>query len=74
MGPTYKVDVELEGVKIRALVDNGSQVMLMRSELLPRIKEHNNWTLEQCQHKNQPMKAQPIGVTGQNFQLLPWRQ
>ena len=41
----HKVDVEVEGVKIRALVDNGSQVTLVTSELLPKVKEHNNWTL-----------------------------
>ena len=40
VGPTFKVDVEIEGVKTRALVDNGSQVTLVRSELLPRVKEH----------------------------------
>ena len=34
VGPTFKVDVEVEGVKTRALVDNGSQVTLVRGELL----------------------------------------
>ena len=67
VGPTFKVDVEVEGVKIRALVDNGSQITLVRSELLPRIKEHNSWTLEQCHQKNRPMKAQPIGASGQKL-------
>ena len=41
--------------------------MLMRSELLPRMKEHNNWTLKQYHQKNQPMKAQPIGASEQEL-------
>ena len=41
VSPTFKVDVEVAGVKTLALVDNGSQVVLMRSKLLPGIKEHN---------------------------------
>ena len=64
VGPTFKVDVEVEGVKTRALVDNGSQVTLVRAELLPRVREHNGWTLEQCHQKNLPIKAQPIGASG----------
>ena len=46
-GPTYKVDVTVEGLKTRALIDNGSQVSLVRTEMLPRLKEMNNWTLEE---------------------------
>ena len=71
------MDVEVEGVKTRALVDNGSQVTLVRSELLPRIKEHNDWTLEQCHQRNRPIKAQPIGVSGQDLgatSVVVWRQ
>ena len=67
VGPTFKVDVEVEGVKTRALVDNGSQVTLVRGELLPRLREHNGWTLEQCHQKNLPIKAQPIGASGQEL-------
>ena len=48
-------------------MDNGSQVTLVRSELLPRIKEDNGWTLEQCHHRNWPMEAQPIGASGQDL-------
>ena len=54
VGPAYKVNVVIEGVKTRALIDNGSQVLLVRRELLPSIKEHNNWTLEQCHEKDRP--------------------
>ena len=38
VGPTFKVDVKVEGVKTRALVHNGSQATLARSELLPRVR------------------------------------
>lgn len=48
-------------------MDNGSQVTLVRGELLPRIKEHNGWTLKQCHQKNLPIKAQPIGASGQEL-------
>ena len=41
-GPTYKVDVTVEGLKTRALIDNGSQVSLVRTEMLPRLKKLNN--------------------------------
>lgn len=67
VGPTFKVDVEVEGVKTRALVDNGSQVTLVRGELLPRVREHNGWTLGQCHQKNLLIKAQPIGASGQEL-------
>ena len=30
VGPTYKVDVTIEGVKTRALLDHGSQVSIVR--------------------------------------------
>jgi len=40
-GPTYKIDIEVEGVKTRALLDSGSQVTLVRAELLPLIERHN---------------------------------
>ena len=41
VGPTFKVDVEVEGVKTRAIADNGSQVTLVRTELFPKVREHN---------------------------------
>ena len=62
-----KVDVKVEGVKTRALVDNGSQVTLVRRELLHRIKEHNGWKLEQCHQKNCLMEAKQIGTSGQDL-------
>ena len=67
VGPAYKVHVVIEGVKTRSLIDNESQVSLIRRELLPRIQEHNNWTLEQCHDKDCPLKAQPIGASGQEL-------
>ena len=48
-------------------MDNGSEVTLVRNELLPKIKEHNDWTLEQCHQWNRPIEAQPIGASGQDL-------
>ena len=67
VGPTFKLDVEVEDLKTQALVDNGSQVTVVRSELLARIKEHNGWTLEHCHQRNWPMEAQPISASGQDL-------
>ena len=64
-GPTYKVDVTVEGLKTRALIDNGSQVSLVRSEMLLRLKELNNWTREDCQKRTHQMVSQPVGAGGQ---------
>ena len=38
-GPSYKVNVVVEGVKTRGFLDHGAQVSLIRKELLPTIKE-----------------------------------
>ena len=74
-GPTYKVDVTVEGMKTRALVDNGSQVSLVRTEMLPRLKDLNNWTMEECKKKTQ-MVTQPVGAGSQVYwepgRLLPY--
>ena len=51
-GPTYKAGVIVEGVKVRALLDHGAQVSLVHKELLPKIKERNGWTLEECHDRN----------------------
>ena len=48
-------------------MDNGSQVTLVRSELLPKVKEYNGWTLEQCHQRNRPMETQPIEASGQEL-------
>ena len=42
-GPTYKAGVIVEGVKVRALLDHGAQVSLVRKELLPMIRERLKW-------------------------------
>ena len=43
-GPTYKIDIEVEGVKTPALLDSGSQVTLVRAELLTLIEQHKGGT------------------------------
>ena len=54
-------------MKTRALLDNGSQVTLVRSELLAKIRAQNSWPLEQCHKKNYLMNTQPIGASGQEL-------
>ena len=64
-GPTYKVLVEVNGVKTHALLDQGAQVSLARKELLPLIKEKNKWSVNQCDTRNLKMSGQPIGAGGE---------
>ena len=63
-GPVYKVNVELEGVRTRALLDHGAQVSLLRSQLLPVVKEKKGWTLDQCHLRNLKLDQQPVGAEG----------
>ena len=60
-GPTFKVNVEVEGVKTRALLVNGSQVTLVRDELLPKIA---GWIPNQRQEQDSSVMTQPIGASG----------
>ena len=63
-GSTYKAGVIVEGVKVRALLDHGAQVSLVRKELLPVIRERNGWTLEECHDRNCKLEGQPTGAGG----------
>ena len=70
VGPTYKVNVTVEGYKIRALLDHGSQVSIVRRQMLPRIQELNNWPTATCVAKNMPLRTHPVGATGQRLGAL----
>jgi len=63
-GPTYKVDLIVDGVKTRGFMDHGAQVSLVRKELLPAIREANNWSLQESHKRNLEMGAQPVGAAG----------
>ena len=63
-GPTHRVNVVVEGIQSRALIDNGSQISLVCTEMLPKLKELNNWTLEECKSKTSMMICQPQGAGG----------
>lgn len=63
-GPTYKLDVVVEGLKSRTLVDNGSQISLVRTEMLPKLKEINSWSMEECKNKTSKVVSQPLGAGG----------
>ena len=64
-GPAYKVIVQVEGVRTRALIDFGAQVTLVRSQMLPKMKEKSSWTIEECHSHNRPLEQQPVGAGGE---------
>ena len=66
-GPTYKVDIVVDGVRTQALLDHGAQVSLARKQLLPVIKERNEWSVEQCQARNLTLAGQPQGAGGHDL-------
>ena len=63
-GPTYKVDIDVNGIKTRGFLDHGAQVTLVRKELLPAIGEKHDWSLEERHKRNLKMKSQPVGASG----------
>ena len=64
VGPAYKVEVTVEGVRTRALLDHGAQVTIVRRQLLGKAKEKHKWPVETCRSKEIPLEKQPIGATG----------
>ena len=66
-GPTYMVDIEVNGVKTRSFLDHGVQVTLVQKELLPVIGEKHGWPLEERHKRNLKMEPQPVGATGINL-------
>ena len=69
-GPTNKAGVIVEGVKVRALLDHRAQVSLVSKELLPKIRERNKWTLEECHDRNCKLERQLTGAGGKKWQNL----
>ena len=66
-GPTYKVDIVVDGIKTRALLDHGAQVSLARKQLLSVVKERNNWSVEQYQARTLTLEGQPQGAGGHDL-------
>ena len=64
IGSVYKVDISIHGIPTRALIDSGSQVCIVRQQLLPIIKEKCNWKLSDCLTQNLPLNTQPVGAEG----------
>ena len=67
VGPTYKINVTVEGIPTRAILDHGSQVTIVRRQLLPLIREKYEWSDEKCKTKNIPLEAQPVGAMGKEL-------
>ena len=66
-GPTYKVDIVVEGFKTRALLDNGSQVSLVRAGMLPKIEQRNNWGSDKLSSRTCSVESQPKGAGGEEL-------
>ena len=64
IGSVYKVDISIHGIPTRALIDSGSQVCIVRQQLLSIIKEKCNWKLSDCLTRNLPLNTQPVGAKG----------
>ena len=64
IGSMYKVDITIGGVPTRALMDSGSQVCIVRKQLLPIVKDKYNWSLSDCLVHNLPLNNQPVGAEG----------
>ena len=62
IGSVYKVNITIHGVPTRALIDSGSQVCIIRQQMLPIIKEKCNWDLSDWVSRNLPLNAQPVGA------------
>ena len=64
IGSIYKVDITIYRVPTRALIDSGSQVCIVRQQLLPIVKDKCNWSLSDCLVHNLPPNNQPVGAEG----------
>ena len=64
IGSVYKVNITIHGVPTRALIDSGSQVCIIRQQMLPIIKEKCNWDLSDLVSRNLPLNTQPVGAEG----------
>ena len=62
-GPVYKINIEVEGVRIRALLDHGAQVWLLRCwSNFKSLLWH--WTLDQSHRRDLKLDQQPVGAEG----------
>ena len=55
----------IDKMKVGTLLDHRAQVSLV--ELLPKIQEKNNWTLEECHVRNCDVEGQPTGASVQTL-------
>ena len=64
VGSVYKVDVIVGGIPTRAFIDSGSQVCIVRKQLLPYIKEKQNWSVSNCLARHLSLDTQPLEQRG----------
>ena len=64
VGPTYKIEITVEGVRTRALLDHGAQVTIVRRQLLGKVKERQKWPVETCRSKEIRATGTELGAVG----------
>ena len=62
--------VMVDSVKTRALLDHGAQVSIVCRELLPKVREAQGWTKEQCQTRDLKLDRQPVGANGTELGVI----
>ena len=69
VGPIYKVNMTVGGIPTRAFLDHGSQITIIRRQLLPKIRDKRGWSDQQCIAKTncKEMGAQPVGAMGKEL-------
>ena len=67
VGSVYKVDVIVGSIPTKAFVDSGSQVCIVRKQLLPYIKEKQNCSVSNCLAQYLAFDTQPFGAEGPLF-------
>ena len=62
VGPTYKADVTVNGMKTHALLDHTLPVTMAchDQQLMPMVREKQQWSLDTCVNRVIPLKFQPI--------------
>ena len=60
VGPTYKADVTVNGMKTHTLLDHTLPVTIACQQLLPMVREKQQWSMDTCVNKVIPLKFQPI--------------
>ena len=53
-------------------MDFGAQVTLVRRQMLPKIKEKQGWSIDQCHARNRTIEQQPVGAVANLWEQSQW--